>query len=73
MFRSHIFIVATNDNPDHNSPQDIADAVKDCECSDLECSDNGVIQATVATNLIPEISLMTGVSYVRADVTYDAK
>lgn len=70
MQKSHVTIIATCQNADHNTPKDIVEAVKECNASDLTLSENGVIEATIPTSNIPVVQNMDGVCYVRSDMTY---
>lgn len=73
MFMSHIFVVASSKNADKNTIADIAAAILLCNATDLEVSDNGIIQATVPSEEIIDISHMEGVSYVRSDMNFMTK
>jgi hypothetical protein len=71
MLMSHVFIIADSKNADHNSPKEIASAVEQCDATEVELSDNGVITATMPTGSVPDVAAMEGVRTVRYEMTYN--
>lgn len=73
MLKSVVTIIACSDNPDKNTPSDIAAAIKDCQGEDVHVAENGVIEATVPTAALGDIAHMDGVRYIRPEMTFCTK
>lgn len=73
MLKSHVIVIATSNNVDHNNISDIADAIVCCGGCDIEIADNGVIQSTLPTSEIETVKNIEGVSYVRNDMNYETE
>jgi hypothetical protein len=71
MWMSNILILVDRNNVDHNQLRDLADAVTDAGATVLEVNDERhLIEATSPSHLVPIISAMEGVSYVRTVFNY---
>jgi hypothetical protein len=71
MWMSNILILVDRNNVDHNQLRDLADAVTDAGASVMEVNDERhLIEATAPSHLVPIISAMEGVSYVRTVFNY---
>jgi hypothetical protein len=71
MWMSNILILVDRNNVDHNELRELADAVADTGATvDAINDERHLIEATAPSHLVPLISAMEGISYVRTVFNY---
>lgn len=73
MQRSNILVVIDPAHPDHNSVEDLVNALRHIGAEIIEVNyPQQIIEAVVATHEIPLVEAIGGVAYVRPVFTYFA-
>ena len=71
MWMSNVLIVVDKNNPDHNSVNDLAEAVKLAGAQNVSVdTDSQLIEADMPTHEVVVAAAMDGISYIRSVFTY---
>ena len=71
MWMSNVLIVVDKNNPDHNSVNDLAEAVKMAGAQNVSVDqDSQLIEADMPTHEVVVAAAMDGISYIRSVFTY---